>query len=75
MLCKAEYFWKGRVMNIITDDHIDESEIALLVDGKISAEGKTVLMNRILKSPHALRHLEDLVYQKILLREWWKARM
>lgn len=52
------------------DKKIDDLEIQLLVDGEISGQDKKALVERIYRSPEAMDRLEELMYQKFLLREW-----
>lgn len=54
------------------DQKINDLEIQSLVDGELSGHDRNVLIERIHRSPDALKRLEDLMYQKFLLREWAK---
>ncbi len=63
-------------MNLVpNDDDIDDMDLQSLVDGELSADRKASLMKNINLSPQALQRLEDLMYQKLLLKEWWKKRI
>lgn len=62
-------------MSFFPDDDIDEMDLQSLVDGELMAEKKASIMKNIHSSPVALQKLEDLMYQKFLLQEWWKKRI
>ena len=53
-------------------DEVSDLDIQALVDGQILPAKQTALMNEIMKSPYALKRLEELLRQKSILREWWK---
>lgn len=54
------------------DDDIRELDLQALVDGEASSQAKASLMQRVRQSPDTLQELESLMYQKLLLKEWWK---
>ena len=54
------------------DDDIRELDLQALVDGEASSRAKASLMQRVRQSPDTLQELESLMYQKFLLKEWWK---
>lgn len=62
-------------MSLGPDDDIDEMDLQSLVDGELTAEKKATLMKSVHLSPTALARLEDLMFQKLLLKEWWKRRI
>ena len=62
-------------MSLGPDDDIDEMDLQSLVDGELTAEKKSTLMKSVHLSPKALARLEDLMLQKLLLKEWWKRRI
>lgn len=54
------------------EDDIRELDLEALVDGETSGMDKASIMQRIHRNPLRLQELESLMYQKMILKEWWK---
>lgn len=54
------------------EDGIRGLDLQALVDGETSSMDKASIMQRIHENPLSLQELESLMYQKMILKEWWK---
>lgn len=60
---------------ILYYDGIPDSDLQALADNEISSVERTVLMALIYERPQAMRRLEQLLYQKMILKEFWKKNL
>lgn len=55
-------------------DGIPDSDLQALVDNEISSSHRASLMEKVHDLPQAMQRLEDLLYQKMVLQEFWKTQ-
>lgn len=59
-------------MNAV-DNHITDYDLQALVDGALDQDAHQRLIKRVKQNPRLWQRLEDLYYQKYLLKEWWRS--
>lgn len=59
--------------NRVSEQGVSEFDLQAIVDGELDMDKQSILMTKIKKCPALLSRLEELFYQKILLKSWWRS--
>lgn len=55
------------------DNHITDNDLQALVDGALDQDTHQKLIRVVKKNPRLWQRLEELYYQKFILKEWWRS--
>lgn len=55
------------------DTHITDYDLQALVDNALDHEAHRRLMCAVKNDPRLWRRMEDLYYQRLILKEWWQT--
>ncbi len=57
----------------ISQSKITDYDLQALVDGALDQEAHQQLIQRVKDNPRLWQRLEDLYYQKFVLKAWWRS--
>ncbi len=55
------------------DKHITDYDLQALVDGALDHDDHQSLIEVVKHNPRLWQRLEDLYYQKFIMKEWWRS--
>lgn len=58
---------------VTVHDKITDEDLQALVDGAFDQETHRRMIHAIRHNPRLWRRLEELYYQKFILKEWWRS--